>query len=356
MNSRACAAPSRRATLLLALLLIAGLAAATAGEWSPLPEINERGGHVGYTLARHYSLLIPGRETRFFGGAVFSYAPDVDATLHDLGVGAVLIQNLAGDRITGAFQLDLGSRVEAVYRLPAGRTDPTAAVPAGFFLETDPYPLASAEMDIRFITADDYFFPKRAFAARIGGALALGLTDEPYSTAHVTGAMNAVIPVFTPVVHIELGARYRGYLDPGWTDGPAPASALSYIDLRGSTGTDRRAHGASVSAAVAARLPFEFYVPMSVGGGVYVDAARAAGSAAALVRTAADGVAGSADETAATGAVVGGGFVEHRLLAPFRIGSVTLTAGVGAMVPGWTPADPWLSIDYRTGWFFSDPL
>lgn len=344
MNSRACAALSSRATLLLSLLLSAGLTAATAGEWSPLPEINERGGHVGYTLARHYSLLIPGRETRFFGGAVFSYAPDIDATLHDLGVGAVLIQNLAGDRITGGFQLDLGSRLSAVYRLPADRVDPTATVPAGFFLETDPYPLASAEIDLRFITADDYFFPSRAFAARIGGALALGLTDDPYTTAHVTGSMDAVIPVFTPVVQFEVGMRYRGYLDPGWTGGPAPASALSYIDLRGYAGTDRRAHGASVSAAIAARLPFEFYVPMSVGGGAYFDAGRVAGDALGLVQAAADGAA------------VVGGFVEHRLLAPFRIGSVALSAGIGTKLPDLSLSAPWLRIDYRAGWFFSDPL
>lgn len=351
MSSRTCTSAHYRVLILAVVFLAGGRGAATAGDFSPLPEINERGGHIGYTLGRHYSLLIPGRETRFFGGAVFSYAPDVDATLHDLGVGAVLIQNLAGDRITGAFQLDLGSRLHAVYRLPAGRNadggEAAGAVPAGFFVESDPYPLVGAEIDLRFITADEYFFPERAFAARAGTAVALGLTDEPYSTAHLTGSLEAVVPLFTPLVQIDLKARYRGYLDPGWLNGPAPASALSNVRLRGYTGTDRLAHGGAASASVAVRLPFEFYVPMSAGIGAYVDAGRVSASAAGLVRPSGED---------ATGAAVVGGFVEHRILAPFRIGSVALSAGIGANLPDLTLSDPWLRIDYRTGWFFSDPL
>lgn len=351
MNNRAAVAARPGATFLTVLLLFAGLWSAPASDFNPLPEINERGGHIGYTLARHYSLLIPGRETRFFGGAVFSYAPDVDATLHDLGVGAVLIQNLAGDRITGGFQLDIGSRVHAVYRLPAGRpaagTEGTGEAPDGFFIESEPYPVVGAEMDLRFITADDYFFPERAFAARAGTAVAIGLTDARYSTAHLTGSVSAVIPVFTPIVQINLSARYRGYLNPGWFDGAAPASALSNVHLRGYTDTNRFAHGATGSASIALRLPFEFYVPMSAGGGVYFDAGRVSASAAGLMRA-------SGEEGAA--AAVVGGFVEHRLLAPFRTGSVALSAGIGATIADWSLGDPWLRIDYRTGWFFSDPL
>lgn len=351
MSSRRYASSGRRVVLLAAVLLAAGAAVATAGDFSPLPEINERGGHIGYTLARHYSLLIPGRESRFFGGAVFSYAPDVDATLHDLGLGTVLIQNLAGDRVTGAFQLDLATRLHAVYRLPAGRDsaggEAAGAVPAGFFVESEPYPLVGSEIDLRFITADTYFFPERAFAARAGTAVAFGITDEPYSTAHLTGSLEAVIPLFTPLVQVDLHARYRGYLNPGWLAGTAPASALSSIRLRGYTGTDRLAHGGSASAALAVRLPFEFYVPMTAGGGAYVDAARVSASAAGLVRV-------SGEE--ATGAAVAGGFVEHRILAPFRIGSVVLSAGIGANLPDLTLSDPWFRVDYRTGWFFSDPL
>ena len=349
MSDRTLPTLNRCRPLMVALLLAAGLGVATAGEFSPRPEINERGGHIGYTLPRHYSLLIPGRETRFFGGAVFSYAPDVEATLHDLGGGVVLIQNLAGDRITGAFQVDLASRLEAVYRLPVGRENPTGA-PAGCFIETEPYPRVAGALDLRFITADQYHFPERAFAARIGGALAVGFTDDPYATAHLTGSLQAVVPVLTPVVQVDLSARYRASFDPGWLDGPAPASALSYLDLRGYIGTERFAHGAAVSAAVAARLPFEFYLPMSAGVGAYVDAGRVSNSVAGVV----PGLA--AEGTDAAGAAVIGGFLEFRLLAPFRIGSLAVSAGTGAMVSGWTPAGPWLRIDYRTGWFFADPL
>ncbi len=351
MSSRPYASARRRVMLLAVVLLGGGAGAATAGEFSPLPEINEHGAHVGYTFARHYSLLIPGREARFFGGAVFSYAPDVDATLHDLGLGAVLIQNLAGDRITGAFQVDLGTRLHAVYRLPTGRdaagAQTTGGVPGGFFVESDPYPVVGAEMDLRFITADEYFFPERAFAARAGAAVAFGITDEPYSTAHLTGSVETVIPLFTPLVQVDLFARYRGYLNPGWLAGPAPASALSNIRLRGYTGSDRLAHGGAASASVALRLPFEFYVPMSAGGGAYFDAGRVSASATGLARP-------SGEE--AIGAAVVGGFVEHRVLAPFRIGSVVLSAGIGANLPDLTPSDPWIRVDYRAGWFFSDPL
>lgn len=361
MNSRPCPAPCGRTVLLAALLLVAGFGPATAGSITLLPEIDERGGHIGYTLARHYSLLIPGRETRLFGGAVFSYTRDVDATLHDLGAGAVLIQNLAGDRITGRFQLDLGTRVQAVHRLPSGRDAAAggsgASVPEGFFLENEAYPLTAAEMELRFTAADSYHFPERAIGARAGAGVALGVTGEPYSTVHLTGSLQAVIPVFTPLVQVDLGARYRGYLNPGWLDGPAPASALSHVDLRGYTGTERRAHGASVSAALAVRLPFEFYVPMSAGGGAYFDAGRVSGHPAALVRLgAADEAGGAAGGIDRDGAAVAGGFIEYRALAPFGMGSVTLSGGMGAIVSEWTSADPWVRLAYRTGWFFSDPL
>ena len=337
--------------LLVTMLLCASVGSVSADGFSLLPEIDARGAHIGYTRSRHYGLIVPDRETRIFAGAVVSHTPDIDATLHDPGVGFVLIQNLAGDRITGAFKVDLTSRLAAVYRLPGARQDPVGAVPAGFFLETDPYPLTSGDLGLRFLTADRYHFPERAFAARVGGSVAFGFADEPYSTAHLAGSLQAVIPVFTPNVQVEMAARYRGHVDPGWLDGPAPASALSYLHLRGYAGTERLAHGASVSADVTARLPFELYVPMSAGAGVYVDAGRVSGSLAGLVTTgeAADGIT-------THGRAVVGGLVEYRLLAPFRIGSVTLSAGMGALVPDWTPSRPWLRIDYRTGWFFADPL
>ncbi len=336
--------------LLVAMLLCASVGIVSADGFSLLPEIDERGVHIGYTRARHYGLIIPDRETRIFAGAVVSHTRDIDATLHDPGLGFVLIQNLAGDRITGRFQVDLTSRLEAVYRIPDARQDPAAAVPAGFFLETDAYPLTSGDVGLRFITADQYHFPERAFAARIGGSVAFGFAGEPYATAHLTGSLRAVIPVFTPNVQVSLGARYRGYVDPGWLDGSAPSSALSYLDLRGYTGAERLAHGASVSADVTARLPFEIYVPMSAGAGAYADAGRVSGSPGGLVS------GDTANGTQTHGRAVVGGLVEYRLLAPFRIGSVTLSAGVGALVPDWTLARPWLRIDYRTGLFFADPL
>jgi hypothetical protein len=330
--------------LLAALFLVSCLGVTAAGSFRLAPEINERGAHIGYGLARHYSLVIPGREARFFAGAVFSYTPDIDAMLNDPGVGVVFIQNLAGDRITGAFQVDLSSRLDAVYRIPAGREESAVAAPTGFFTETAPYPRTSGEVDLRFITADRYHFPDRAFAAGLGAAVALGFTDEPYSTAHLNASLQATVPVLTPALQVDFSARYRGYLDPGWFAGPAPASALSYLDLRGYTGTDRFAHGVTASAAVTARLPFEFYVPMSAGVGVYADAGRVSATVAGLVSS------GAAE------GVVMGGFIEHRVLAPFRIGSVTLSAGTGVLAPGWSLAAPWLRIHYRTGWFFSDPL
>ncbi|TVR53513.1 MAG: hypothetical protein EA426_17830 [Spirochaetaceae bacterium] len=335
----------QRKILCIVVVLFSSAALHAAGSFSLLPEIGDDGIHVGYTITRHYSFLIPNRESRFFAGAVFSPPSETDPTHIAPGLGILLIQNLAGDRISGRYQLDLHTRLDALYRIPtltAGVIDPVAD---GFFVESAPYPVTVATAGLRFLTADRYRFPAYAAGVRLGVSGEIGYgADEPYSAASTNAFVGFLVPLFRPFVELSARATYRGYVPLGAFGGAVPLSALPTVRLRGYAGRESYRHAATGALDLIGRVPFEFYVPMGVGLGVYVDAGRGADTPGGLIAP------------VAASEVVAGAYLEYRVIAPYETGSVSIRSGFGFLPGTRDVAGPWVRIEYTAGWFFSDPL
>ena len=345
MNSRTPPARAPKKILGFVIVLFASATLHAAGSFSLLPEIGDDGIHVGYTITRHYSLFIPNRESRFFAGAVLSPPSETDPTRLAAGLGTLLIQNLAGDRISGRYQIDLLARLDALYRFPRLAAGEVGPFPDGFFVESDAYPVTVATVGLRFLTADRYRFPTYAAEARLRVTGEIGWeTDGAYSAGNTDAFVGILVPLLSPFVEASARATYRGYVPLGIFDGAVPPGALTTVRLRGYTAGEFHHHATKMSLDLIGRIPFEFYVPMGVGLGLYVDAGRGANTPAGLI------------DPVASGDVVAGAFLEYRVIAPYETGSVTIRSGFGIHPDTREVIGPWLRVEYSAGWFFADPL